>query len=47
MSQARYRDLEENKSPQSKIQNGGIIHYTRRDPETGILFTAATATATV
>jgi hypothetical protein len=38
MSQARYRDIEENKNPKTKLQNGGIIHYTRRDPLTGEVY---------
>jgi len=33
MNQERFREL--NSSPETKLQNGVIIHYSRRHPETG------------
>lgn len=35
MSQDRFRDLHLSKDPDDRIENCQIIHYTRRDPETG------------
>lgn len=37
MSQRRFRELEESTNDKDKLWNCQIIHYTRRDPETGIV----------
>lgn len=37
MSQRRFRENEESTDDRDKIWNCQIIHYTRRDPETGIV----------
>jgi len=35
MSQRRYQELHHSSDPRDKMSNGQILHYTRRDPETG------------
>lgn len=35
MSQGRYQEIERSTHPHDKIQHCQILHYTRRDPETG------------
>lgn len=37
MSQRKFRELEESTDDRDKLWNCQIIHYTRRDPETGIV----------
>jgi NAD+ kinase len=37
MSQERYRELDQSREPQVKIHNCQVLHYTRRDPTTGVL----------
>lgn len=35
MSQRRYQELQHSDDPRDRMYNGQILHYTRRDPETG------------
>lgn len=37
MSSRRYRELQMSRDPRDRIHNCQILHYTRRDPETGKL----------
>jgi NAD+ kinase len=37
MSQARYRELDSSPDPRLKIHNCQILHYTRRDPQSGLV----------
>ncbi len=37
MGQERYMELDASKHPFDKIHNCQILHYTRRDPETGLI----------
>lgn len=35
MSQTRFRELDRSRDPHDRIHNGQVLHYTRRDPDTG------------
>jgi NAD+ kinase len=35
MSQERYRDLDRSRDPHDKLHNCQVLHYTRRDPDSG------------
>jgi NAD+ kinase len=37
MAQHRYQELDYSRDPFDKIHNGQVLHYTRRDPATGLL----------
>jgi NAD+ kinase len=37
MSQERYRELDSARDPKLKIHNCQVLHYTRRDPATGLV----------
>ena len=37
MSQTRFKELHLSKNPEHRIHNCQVLHYTRRDPETGAL----------
>ena len=36
MTQEKFKELEENKDPKMRMNNGQVIHYTRINPESGI-----------
>ena len=37
MTQERYHDLDRSREPRHKLHNCQVLHYTRRDPATGII----------